>query len=89
MFKKWNFHLNIRLSGKKIYNKAYSTINTVIESFNRNGRLNAELITANWFPEIEADIFISHSYKDFDDVLSVAGWLYDNFKLISFIDSCV
>jgi hypothetical protein len=75
--------------GKEIYDTAKQEINIVIKSFVRNGRLNADLITADWFPEINADIFISHSHKDFDSVISIAGWLYDNFKIISFIDSCV
>jgi hypothetical protein len=75
--------------GEKVYNADRRKINSVIETFAKDGLLNAELITANWFPEIEADIFISHSHKDFDSVLSIAGWLYDNFNIVSFIDSCI
>jgi hypothetical protein len=72
-----------------MYKKIKQNINTVIKSFVQNGRLNASAITANWFPEISADIFISHSHKDFDDVISIAGWLYDELEIVSFIDSCV
>jgi hypothetical protein len=75
--------------GEEIYNGVKGEIHKVIKTFTRNGKLNAEVITANWFPEISADIFISHSHKDFDDVLSIAGWLHDKFGIISFIDSCV
>jgi hypothetical protein len=78
-----------KVIGEKIYNNAKREINTVIKSFVQNGRLKADIITANWFPEISADIFISHSHKDFDTVVSIAGWLYDNFKIVPFIDSCV
>lgn len=34
-------------------------------------------------------IFISHSHEDEDLAASLAGWLYDRFKLKSFIDSYV
>jgi hypothetical protein len=78
-----------KIIGKKLYLDTKAKVDTVINSFVQNGRLNAELITENWFPEINADIFISHSHKDFDTVVSIAGWLYDNFKIVSFIDSCV
>lgn len=75
--------------GKKMYGRTKQEINKTIDSFYQNGKLNADLITADWFPEISADVFISHSHKDFDDVISIAGWLYDNFGIVSFIDSCV
>jgi hypothetical protein len=78
-----------KTTGEEMYHTTKKEINTVIKAFVQNGRLKADLITADWFPEINADIFISHSHKDFDNVLSIAGWLYDNFKIISFIDSCV
>ena len=44
---------------------------------------------ANWFPQIKADIFISHSHKDEDLALALAGWLKVSFGLTAFIDSCV
>lgn len=46
-------------------------------------------IQEEWFPEIEADIFISHSHQDKGLACALAGWLYDTFKLKCFIDSCV
>lgn len=44
---------------------------------------------ANWFPQIKADIFISHSHKDWELALALAGWLRETFGLTAFIDSCV
>lgn len=40
----------------------------------------------DWFPEIEADVFISHSHKDLDLAQSFAGWLNSEFGLKCFID---
>ncbi|MEI2988498.1 MAG: hypothetical protein V8T22_05435 [Oscillospiraceae bacterium] len=49
--------------------------------------LNGNKIQNDWFPQISADIFISHSHDDEDLANAFAGWLYDEFKLTSFIDS--
>ena len=49
--------------------------------------LNGNKIQIDWFPQISADIFISHSHDDEDLANAFAGWLYDEFKLTSFIDS--
>lgn len=42
-----------------------------------------------WFPQIEADIFISHSHKDEDLACALAGWIYETFSLKCFLDSNV
>ena len=62
-----------------------------IESFKnpRTGRLDATALTAEWFPQIDADIFISHSHQDYDDVVALAGWLHQNFCITAFIDECL
>ncbi len=54
-----------------------------------NETLDATEMKSDWFPEIEADIFISHSHIDEKLAIGLAGWLYDKFGLKSFIDSCV
>lgn len=46
-------------------------------------------IQSAWFPEVKADIFISHSHKDIDLAEGIAGWLYNTFGLHCFIDSNV
>lgn len=62
-----------------------------IESFKNQetGRLNATKLTSDWFPQIDADIFISHSHNDYEDIVALAGWLYENFGITSFIDECL
>lgn len=51
--------------------------------------LNGSAIARSWFPNVNCHIFLSHSHKDKDDVLVLAGWLKRNFGLNSFIDSCI
>ena len=54
-----------------------------------NGTLNGSNMQENWFPQIKADIFISHSHKDEKLALALAEWLKETFGLTAFIDSCV
>ena len=57
--------------------------------FLQNGSLDGDKIMEKWFPNIPSHIFLSHSHKDLKKALLVAGMLYDNFKIITFIDSIV
>lgn len=52
-------------------------------------KIDGSKIQAEWFPSIEADIFISHSHEDIDMACALAGWIYDSFDLKCFIDSNV
>ncbi len=54
-----------------------------------SGIIDGTKLQNDWFPQINCDIFISHSHKDEDLAIALAGWLYDRFQLKSFIDSCI
>ena len=54
-----------------------------------NGVIDGTAIQNHWFSIKEANVFISHSHKDLDLVKGFAGWLYEEFGLTAFIDSCV
>jgi hypothetical protein len=74
--------------------RQYETQNNHTKKFLDNfllsdGILDMTKLSQNWFPEIKADVFISHSHVDKDLAISFSGWLLDNFNLISFVDSCV
>jgi hypothetical protein len=56
--------------------------------------LNDKIISGNqlsnhWFPQIKADVFISHSHQDEEEAIKLAGILKVVFRLEPFIDSCV
>lgn len=51
--------------------------------------MNGSEIQKKCFPEVDADIFISHSHNDKNLANSLAGWLYEEFGLKVFIDSNV
>lgn len=54
-----------------------------------NGSIDGTKMREDWFPQVDADIFISHSHKDEGKAIALAGWLQEQFGLSSFIDSCI
>lgn len=54
-----------------------------------NDIVDGSMIQSEWFPQIKTDVFISHSHIDEDSAIKFSGWLYNNFGITSFIDSCV
>ncbi len=54
-----------------------------------DGSLSASQIEADWFPQFDAHVFISHSHADEQKALNFAGYLWREYKIKSFIDSAV
>lgn len=76
--------------GFPTYSSNKTTIKKDIQDYmNEDGSLDGDKISKAWFPEIKADIFISHSHSDEKLAIKLAGWLYKQLGLVSFIDSCV
>ena len=80
-------HLENGRSVKKENNAAAKS--GLDEFFDGDGSLVARKIMNDWFPRVKADVFISHSHKDEDLAIGLAGWLKDKLGVSSFIDSCV
>ena len=84
-------------SGKDYYDIGLSIRNKhdiFVEHYLENilsvdGTIDAETIEQEWFPPIDAHVFFSHSHDDEKYVLQLAGFLYDHYKITSFIDSTV
>ncbi len=88
-FRERNFE-DFKKVGLNSFSSQKTSIEEKINSFVRNdGSLDGSMMKANWFPQIEADIFISHSHKDEKLAIALAGWLQETFGLTAFIDSCV
>ncbi|MBN1037067.1 hypothetical protein DWC20_16145 [Clostridium botulinum] len=76
--------------GKEIYdNKKSDVIKNLNSYLGPDGSLDCSALQKDWFPEINSNVFISHSHDDEDLAVSLAGWLYKEFNLTSFIDSYV
>ena len=74
--------------GRNLFNKYEKKFNAKLEEFTINGRIDGSKLQENWFPEIEADIFLSHSHQDEDLAITLAGYLHYHYGLTIFIDSC-
>lgn len=80
-------------SPKNIFAKVINnSLDSMYESIYRliideDNTLSANQIMKDWFPSINASVFISHSSCDKDDVVRFANWLYNNYGITSFIDS--
>lgn len=76
--------------GKNLFEEHQDEVQSVLGNFLlSDGSIDGSKMQENWFPQIEADIFISHSHQDEGLAIALAGWLYKKFGLVSFIDSCV
>lgn len=77
-------------SGRKIYNNHKEQAKKNLKEFIcDNGRIDGTSMKDHWFQMEDVDVFISHSHQDIIKVQAFAGWLYDEFGLTAFIDSCV
>ncbi|MGO4998347.1 hypothetical protein [Oceanisphaera sp. W20_SRM_FM3] len=54
-----------------------------------DGKIDAEKLIEEWFPQGDYHVFISHSHKDLHLAEMLANWLHENFGIKSFIDSHV
>lgn len=76
--------------GKALYLVQKNNVKNELKKFlSKDGVVDASKLQENWFPQVEADIFISHSHADEDLAISLAGWLNYNFQINSFVDSCI
>lgn len=66
--------------------RAMKTIDNFI---NDEGVIDATSLMKEWFPAVNADVFISHSHQDEELAIQLATWLKNAFNLDSFIDSTV
>lgn len=67
-------------------NKIFSALEKYVLN---DGSLDAFAIELEWFPEIDAKVFLSHSHIDEKMVKSFANYLYEEYGITSFIDSTV
>lgn len=71
-------------------NQNQTNVKRVLDDFiGLKGSINATEIKNEWFPTINADVFLSHSHKDEDLAKNISAFLYKEYGLITFIDSCV
>lgn len=76
--------------GKKVLTQnkelVQRTLHTIVDD---KATLDGRKIRESWFPQVKADVFLSHSHQDEEEVLLLAGWLKEKFGLNAFVDSAI
>ena len=55
----------------------------------QRGEIDAKSLMNDWFPSVDANVFISHAHGNQKQAVALAGWLNKEFGLKPFVDSCV
>lgn len=75
--------------GKKEYDKIKKEIGNTLDSYiTPDGSLDGSKLQENWFPQINCDVFISHSHKNQEEAITLSGML-SGLGLSCFVDSCI
>ena len=80
---------NLQKWGKKHLDAQKASYEKDLEEYVKQNEIDGTKIQNEWFPEIDADIFISHSHNDEELACALAGWINHKFGLNCFIDSNV
>lgn len=76
--------------GSSIYAEVKEKIQQQLDSYiSPDGSIDGTKMREDWFPQVNADVFISHSHVDEEKAIALAGWLKGKFGLTAFIDSCI
>lgn len=75
--------------GKDHLNNQKVIFEKKLKTYVEDNIIDGTKIQNEWFPQIDADIFVSHSGKDCELANVLAGWLHDTFGLRCFVDSNV
>lgn len=76
-------------SGKTIYDENKADIESILDEYIVDAdSLSADKIMDDWFPQVNAQVFLSHSHLDKRSVIAFAGWLKEEAGITAFVDSC-
>ena len=95
MYKGFNLKLEIDSltfyeTGLELYSEYKGDVRCKLKDLtDSDGILDGSMIQSDWFPQVNADIFLSHSHRDEKQAITLAGLLFKIFKIKTFIDSCV
>lgn len=81
-----NYDRKITEQRKNLKEKMESRLTT---NLNSDGSIDGSKLSDEWFPDVKADVLISHSHNDLNKVKRIAVWLEKKMNLTAFIDSSV
>jgi len=76
--------------GKELFKQYSNRVEQKLEELIlENGNIDGGKMQSNWFPSVDADIFLSHSHKNEKEAIALSGYLYDKLNIKTFVDSCI
>ncbi|MBQ3510596.1 MAG: hypothetical protein IJA90_11350 [Peptococcaceae bacterium] len=76
--------------GAQLFERDKTEVEGILDKYVvENDILDGKMIEDDWFPAVEADIFLSHSHRDEEFVIALSGWLYEECDVKAFVDSGV
>lgn len=76
--------------GRKVTSAGKGSVQrTLTKIAGSKASLDGKKLQDGWFPQVHADVFLSHSRRNENDILMLAGWLDDRFGLKAFVDSAI
>lgn len=85
-----DFFRNYYSDGLDLFRVLSSRVKKNIEMLsNASGKIDASKIEKSWFPDINAEVFISHSHANKELAVGLSGRLHKTFGINSFVDSMV
>lgn len=76
--------------GKELFAIQKEKIEKNLKEFYLNETtLDGSELKNTWFPDVDCQVFLSHSHKDNEEIMGLAGFLFEEYKIKSFIDSNV
>lgn len=76
--------------GEEIMKTKKSYIKKNLKEYtNQQGYIDMSSISEDWFPEVNCDVFLSHSHRDIDLVNGIVGFFHKCFNIEVFVDSYI
>jgi hypothetical protein len=72
--------------GAALIDRTTQIVKKALADFVNNRRIDGAKLSEHWFPQVNANVFISHSHTDLDNATNLAGFLKEEFNLDSFLD---
>lgn len=87
----WKFFLeDLYRSGRETAKANKNNIRATLDNYLRpDGVIDGKKMNDDWFPSVNAHVFLSHSHADEKLAIAFSQWLWENFRIRTFIDSTV
>lgn len=73
----WNSDRFLAIGSKLFDQNRRSAEATLLRHLGTNGVVDGTLMQREWFPDIGAQVFLSHSHSDIQEAQKLAGWLLE------------